>query len=208
MNNKKILENPVQFFGKWAEIGKDEGMEKGHAESVQFMLNKVLENQFTPYSFIDAGCGNGWVVRKVKDQLNCNFASGIDGANQMIEKARLIDSETEYYCDDLLNWIPNQKYDIVHSMEVLYYFQEPSKLIEIFYKNWLTNSGKIIFGIDHYKENKSAINWPQECGVFMNTKSINEWNEILVNVGFKNIQYWKVGEKDNWAGTLVFFAEK
>ena len=57
-------------------------------------------------------------------------------------------------------------------------------------------------------ENKSAINWPQECGVFMNTKSINEWNEILVNVGFKNIQYWQVGEKDNWAGTLVFFAEK
>ena len=34
------LETPIDFFGKWAETGKDKGMEKGHAESVKFMVLK------------------------------------------------------------------------------------------------------------------------------------------------------------------------
>ena len=31
-----MLKDPIEFFGNWAEIGKDEGMEKGHNNSVQF----------------------------------------------------------------------------------------------------------------------------------------------------------------------------
>ena len=41
-NKFSSLEDPIKFFGKWAEIGKDEGMEKGHSKSVKFMINKLL----------------------------------------------------------------------------------------------------------------------------------------------------------------------
>ena len=208
MTKKNKLKNPVEFFGNWAEIGKDEGMEKGHANSVQFMLNKIIETQNPPYSFIDAGCGNGWVVRKVQENHNCNFVSGIDGAKQMIEKAKSIDPKGNYFCENLINWNPNQKYGVVHSMEVFYYFENPEKIIQKIYDDWLKDNGILIFGIDHYEENKSAINWPEECGVFMNTMSIKKWKNLLLNVGFKNIQNWQVGQKDDWAGTLVFLAEK
>ncbi len=32
------MQDPIVIFGKWAEEGKDVGMEKGHAKSVKEML--------------------------------------------------------------------------------------------------------------------------------------------------------------------------
>ena len=32
----------VDVFGEWADIGKDEGMEKGHAPSVNEILNAAF----------------------------------------------------------------------------------------------------------------------------------------------------------------------
>jgi SAM-dependent methyltransferase len=199
--------SPIEFFGDWAEIGKDEGMEKGHTSSVNFMINKILENN-SSFTFIDAGCGNGWVTRLLNSNKNCDYSAGVDGAKQMIEKAKLINPSGNYFCGDLIDWIPSKKVDIVHSMEVFYYFKEPIKVFDNIYKNWLNREGKLVFGIDHYVENKTTLNWPEECGVYMNTKSIFEWKAILEKVGFKNIQYWNVGEKNNWNGTLVFYCEK
>ena len=72
--NKK---SPIEIFSEWVDNGKDNGMELNHCDSVNAMLNQVLNNA-NNYSFIDAGCGNGWVVRKVSKSSNCLRAIGID----------------------------------------------------------------------------------------------------------------------------------
>ena len=198
----------ISFFGKWAESGKDAGMEEHHSQSVNFMIDKISKSSKDNFSFIDAGCGNGWVVRKMKEHSRCKYSSGIDGAVQMVDKAKLIDPESDYFHSDLIEWNPNKKYDFVHSMEVFYYFRDVSKILEKIYKEWLCQDGKLIFGVDHYGENKPSLNWPEKCGVFMNTLSIEEWKKLLSSVGFKNIDYWQVGKKDDWVGTLIFYAEK
>ena len=51
----------VDVFSQWALIGKDEGMERGHAASVQAMLELALPKPNPEFSAIDLGCGNGWV---------------------------------------------------------------------------------------------------------------------------------------------------
>ena len=62
------MREAIDVFGEWAEVGKDEGMERGHAAAVEEMLEfiyqraKDLEN---PFTITDLGCGNGWVVRKL-----------------------------------------------------------------------------------------------------------------------------------------------
>ena len=37
--------------------------------------------------------------------------------------------------------IPKEKVDIVHSMEVFYYFEKPEILISRIYEKWLKNGG-------------------------------------------------------------------
>ena len=84
------LKDAIDIFGQWAEQGKDVGMEKGHASSVDEMLDFALEERLNigkKFSFLDLGCGNGWVVRKVQEHDLCNKAIGIDGAYQMIDNA-------------------------------------------------------------------------------------------------------------------------
>ena len=93
-------------------------------------------------------------------------------------------------------------------MEVFYYFKDPSVLLKKIHKDWLSEKGKLVFGIDHYLENKSSLDWPEKCGVFMNTLPISKWHDLISEAGFKNIRNWQVGKKKDWLGTLVFYAEK
>jgi len=71
----------------------------------------------------------------------------------MIEKAKKLDRKNQYFCTDLMNWSPNKKVNIVHSMEVFYYFERPDKLIQHVYENWILEGGRLIMGIDFYHEN-------------------------------------------------------
>ena len=93
------MRKATDVFGEWAEIGKDEGMEKGHSASVDEMLEFSLNERAQinrKFKFLDLGCGNGWVARRViKDPL-CKEAIGVDGAEQMITIAKSR-GETEQY---------------------------------------------------------------------------------------------------------------
>ena len=121
----------IMTFDEWAIMNKDEGMEKGHHASVEHMfqlLNKTFKEK---YSVIDFGCGNGWVVRKFKKHSLCKMAHGLDGASAMIKKAMKADPNGMYFNEDINTWTPQQKYDIVFSMETLYYFENPGNQLYI-----------------------------------------------------------------------------
>ena len=207
-NFKDIYPAATDVFSKWAETGKDEGMEKGHADSVNFMMDKLEPKTQNPFSALDVGCGNGWVVRKFSAIETCQVAIGIDGAQKMIEKAYALDSLGQYFHADILEWNPMQTLSIIHSMEVLYYLENPLKVVNNIYTKWLEKGGTFIFGIDHYTENTPSLNWPAECGINMNTQPIKYWLNIMTLVGFKNIQHWQTGKKNKWMGTLVILGEK
>ena len=194
---------PIEVFGRWAETGKDVGMEEGHRSSVEHMLNYATKD-LKQFSFIDAGCGNGWVVRDISKLKECTSAIGIDGSLEMIKKAKSLDTINSYKCDDLLSWRPENRVDIVHSMEVFYYFKDPLKLIKHIFNSWLKNKSRLIVGMDFYKENKVSHSWPEKTGVsIMELISENTWKEYFKESGFKNIKSWKVGKKENWEGTLI-----
>ncbi|MBT4812962.1 MAG: class I SAM-dependent methyltransferase, partial [Cryomorphaceae bacterium] len=154
------MNSPIKVFSDWVISGKDEGMEKGHSPAVKNML-EYSTKELTDYSFIDAGCGNGWVVRNIGSDHKCNKAIGVDGSLNMIEKAKKLDRKNQYFCNDLMNWSPNKKVNIVHSMEVFYYFERPDKLIQHVYENWMLEGGRLIMGIDYYQENKPSHTWKE-----------------------------------------------
>ena len=199
--NKNIL-----TFDEWAILGKDQGMEKGHNASVRHMLNNVFthyEKNGQQYSVIDLGCGNGWVVRKFKEHSLCKLAHGLDGATNMIKKAHLADSDGTYFNEDIAIWRPEKKYDVVFSMETLYYFEKPEMIITKIYDDILNKKGRLIMGVDHYLENPDSLNWGKEFNLEITTLSIKQWKNAFKKAGFIDIEAKQVEAKNNWCGTLV-----
>jgi trans-aconitate methyltransferase len=183
-------------------------MEQNHKESVENMLTFALSKN-SPFSFVDAGCGNGWVVRKVAKNPLCKFAIGVDGSDKMIQKAITLDPSGSYACANLMSWSPVKPVDIVHSMEVFYYVDNPKKMIQRIFNLWLKKNGKLIIGLDFYLENKVSHEWSDSCGITnMKLFSENEWLEFFESAGFESIESWRFGEKDNWAGTLIITGTK
>ena len=56
-------------FDKWAQNGRAELMEKEHGNNVSKFLQTISFDK--PFTFLDVGCGNGWVVRKIVKENNC-----------------------------------------------------------------------------------------------------------------------------------------
>ncbi len=204
MNTKTATD----VFSDWAEIGKDEGMEQGHGPSVNAMIELILPFMKSNFTFIDIGCGNGWVVRKFQSNLQCTKAIGIDGAENMIQKAKQIDPHGDYILATLPQWAPREKFDLAMSMEFMYYLHQPQEFLASVYEHWLNSDGWLVFGIDHYLENESSHTWPEKLGVHMTTLSEQGWRDCLESIGFQHVTSRRTGASDDWAGTLILMGQK
>ena len=205
------MKKATDVFGEWAENGKDIGMEEGHAISVEEMLNFSLDERALinkNFSFLDIGCGNGWVTRRVSTNSLCSKAIGIDGAEQMIKNAKSRGGSEEYLCTNIDEYNPEIKFDLIHSMEVMYYFSNPGDIIQKMSDLWLKDNGRLIIGIDLYYENNDSHNWQEKVGTPMLMLKESEWIELLNKAGLKEVQSWRANRGDEWAGTLVLTGKK
>tara|TARA_B100001750_G_scaffold139293_1_gene110952 strand:- start:153 stop:770 length:618 start_codon:yes stop_codon:yes gene_type:complete len=197
----------TEVFSEWAKLGKDSGMEDGHAPAVNEILAATFDEiNSEGFSAIDAGCGNGWVVRMLSSMENCESIIGVDGADAMIARANKIDSSGKYICADLQSWSPTEPVDLVHSMEVLYYLDDIPAFLESVRTDWLQIGGILAFGIDHYQENEECHGWSEKVGVDMAMFSESEWREMVEEVGFEILRTFRANQSEEWAGTLAIIA--
>ena len=81
------MDKTSKLFDVWANTGRSEEMEKGHGTTVnQFLVKLSLKENFR---FLDIGCGNGWVVRKMSEKSSCIKTIGIDKSKMMIKKCKI-----------------------------------------------------------------------------------------------------------------------
>jgi len=203
-----MIRKATDIFSEWASNGKDEGMQRNHWNAVKKMFQILNKDQSQLFSFIDAGCGNGWAVREMLKNPLCLNAVGVDGAIEMIERAKETDPNGNYVYKDLMDWEPKTLVDMVHSMEVIYYFKDPKKIILHMKDKWLKPNGKLIAGLDFYKENIDCHNWPEKLNTKMTLLSINEWTQILKNCGLKDVQSYQTNPSDSFEGTLILYGKK
>ena len=196
----------TELFSEWAIKNRDEGMESGHANSVNEMLNIAIPMLVGPFSAIDVGCGNGWVCRKLQSNDNCSKVVGIDGSIEMITKAK--QKGGEFHLAKLPEWAPSQKFDLIHSMEFLYYLKDPLEMLKIFFNEWLNDKGVLIAGVDHYLENVESHDWPESLNVHMTTLSEEQWRQGMVDAGFTDVETRRVGLKLGFVGTLAISGRK
>lgn len=205
------MRNAIEVFGEWAENGKDEGMEKGHASSVNAILKFALKERILinkSFNFLDLGCGNGWVVRKLINEPLCNIALGVDGAEQMISNAKKRGEEENYIHSDIEDYQPCTMFDLVHSMEVMYYLSDPLSVIKKIEDSWLNPDGRLIIGLDLYYENKDSHSWEAKVNTPMLMLKESEWIDLFNQAGFLDVESWQVNKSQDWAGTLVVTGKK
>lgn len=203
------MRQPTEVFDEWAIIGKDKGMETSHEASVSEILEYALARVKTvdaKFTFLDVGCGNGWVADQLSNNENCSSSVGIDGAENMIANANKRQSGAIFYLKDFNNFDFKDKFDLIFSMEVFYYLNSPSEVIKRIYE-MLNPNGRFIMGIDHYFENKECHDWQEKVGTRMHLFNEKEWLDFFKNSKFNEVDSWRANSND-WAGTLVITGTK
>ena len=200
----------TDVFTEWAATDRDYGMQVGHAAAVDEMLTAALavlgpEPAFTA---IDAGCGNGWIVRRLRKTPRCESAIGVDGSAGMIAKARTLDPVGTYIVADLMTWAPLHAVDLVVSMEVIYYVNDPVALFKRIATSWLKPGGYAVFGIDHYQENAPSLEWPSYVGTRMTTWPEARWLAALEEAGLTRVRAWRAAALPGSSGTLAMLVQR
>jgi SAM-dependent methyltransferase len=199
-------------FDKWANNGRSELMEKEHSKTVlKFLDSRKFDKQF---SFLDVGCGNGWVVRKISQIQNCKKVVGIDKSKNMIKKAKSkkMFSKENYYSTDILSWKYKGKFDYIFSMETLYYsLPMETALKKIF--GLLKPGGDFFCGTDYYSDNKATTKWSKMMKIQLDLRSKKEWKKMFDEVGFKTKtrQVKDLSSNKKWKrefGTLFLIGKK
>lgn len=201
-----------QTFDVWAENGRAELMEIEHGKNVTRFLNTISFDK--PFTFLDVGCGNGWVVRKIGKEVKCKKVIGIDKSKKMIIQAKKKSSSVKelFVHTDIESWKYRGKFDIIFSMESLYYSKSIETALERIYK-LLRPGGKFFCGTDFYADNKATARWATIMKIQMHLHSKKEWKELFQNTGFevrtRNIKDLK--NKKKWKrefGTLFILGTK
>ena len=194
------MDKTAKLFDVWANTGRSEEMEKGHGTTVNHFLDKLsLKENFR---FLDIGCGNGWVVRKMSQKPSCVKAIGLDKSNMMIKNAKSkTSSEKEsYFVTELEEWNTKEKFDVIFSMESLYYSVPMEPALEKVFK-LLKKDGIFYCGTDFYSDNTLTTRWIKDMNIPMDLRSEKEWKQMFRNIGFitrskhvtdqKNKSKWK-----------------
>jgi len=171
-------------FDEWAISGRSELMEKEHSKTVLKFLNSVSFDK--PFSFLDVGCGNGWVVRKIAHLKNCKKAVGIDKSKNMITKANSKKKSLKelYLKGDIQSWEFRCKFDYIFSMESLYYLSPMESGLKKIYR-LLKPGGQFFCGTDFYSDNKATTHWAEMMKLPLDLRSKKQWKKTFEQTGFK-----------------------
>ena len=187
-------------FDKWAQNGRAELMEIEHGENVLKFLQTISFDK--PFTFLDVGCGNGWVVRQIAKEKNCKKATGIDKSKKMILEAikKTSMKNEEFIHTDIESLKYRGKFDFIFSMESLYYTDSIEIALEKIFKI-LKPGGQFFCGTDFYTDNKDTARWASIMKIQMHLHSKKEWKKFFQNTGFmvktkhikdlKNTKKWK-----------------
>ena len=178
------MDSVQRLFDRWSDIGRAEVMEKEHQRPVKMFLEKA--DMRGPFTFLDIGCGNGWVVRMVSGMDGCKKATGIDKSKKMIMNARsrILSKKEAYFVEDIEKWRTRRRFDRIFSMEVIYYTESPEMALGRIF-NLLNPGGMFFCGTDFYADNRATAGWSERMDLRMHLLSRREWRGLFEDAGFE-----------------------
>ncbi|TAJ12828.1 MAG: class I SAM-dependent methyltransferase [Planctomycetota bacterium] len=189
-------EQVASTFDRWAENGRDSGMETEHADVV---LQVVALMDVRPgQRILDLGCGNGWGTRLLAQAAPGATAVGIDVSPAMVARAEAAHTNTiraryEVGRFETLEF-RDKSFDRAFSVEALYYAVDLERaLAEI--ARVLKAGGRVDFVLDFYRESPATEQWVELVGLPMHFLSIDEWIARLERAGFGTVRAERIVDR-------------
>jgi ubiquinone/menaquinone biosynthesis C-methylase UbiE len=208
MSEKKQLHRVSEVFDAWAESGRAEGMEEGHAFAAREAFRRL---ELEPgQRYLDIGCGNGYSVRWAAEQAESVEAYGLDVSAKMIARARRqsehLPNARFIHAPFPIRELKARSFDAMLSMEVFYYLENLEWGL-LSAARLLKPGGRFACVVDYYEENVASHDWPQDLSVKMTLLSADGWQAAMTDVGFEVLDQTRIkaplaaDEEPSWKHT-------
>jgi SAM-dependent methyltransferase len=180
-------------FNRWAEAGRGEGMAEDHLPITLPILDRMELSRFD--SVLDIGCGAGWLLRLLAEQVTEGRVVGLDVSDEMIRHARrnCADLPQVMAAPGMVDEIPweNAFFTKIISVESAYYWPSPAAgLREIF--RVLRPGGSAWILINYYRDNPHCHQWGGLLPVPTQLLSGEVWAELFRAAGFVEVEHGRI----------------
>ena len=180
-------------FNRWAAAGRGEGMEQEHLPIVLPLLDRM---RLAPdENVLDVGCGAGWLVALLAEQVPEGRVVGLDVSDEMVRRARQRNDEIEnaMFVTGEAGEIPwdAQFFSQVLSVESAYYWPDPARGVREMFRV-LTEGGSAWVLINFYRENPHAHQWREILSVPAHLLSAEEWAALFRDAGFSDVTWERI----------------
>lgn len=192
-NESMKSERLREEFNRWAAAGKGESMELEHLPIVLPVLDRMAIEPDD--NILDIGCGAGWLVNLLAEQVPEGRVIGIDVSDEMIARARqrYVDTENAMFVIGTAEEIPWDAnfFSKALSVESAYYWSDPARgLREIF--RVLCEGGTAWVAINYYRDNAHSHQWSEVFQTPAHLLAAAEWAQLFENAGFENVAHLRV----------------
>ncbi len=186
-------QNLREEFNKWAEAGRGDGMERDHLPIALPAIEKM--RVAATDNVLDAGCGSGWLVRRLAKVAHDGRVVGMDISDEMIRLARRQsqDSDNVLFLAAEVAEIPWQANFFHHiiSVESAYYWPDPGAALKELFRV-LRPGGHAWILINYYQDNIHCHQWGELLAVKTHLLLAEDWRSLFRLAGFENIQHERV----------------
>ena len=207
MNEDQHVAAVRRLFDEWAQAGRAEGMQRGHAPAAREAFERLGLQPGQHY--LDIGCGNGYSVRWAAELDPSVQAVGLDLSAEMIRLAREQSSQLENVrfvnAPFPLPLLKARTFHAILSMEVFYYLPDVAWGM-LSAARLLVPGGLFACVVDHYEENPVSHDWAEQLGLPMHRLSERGWRDVVESTGLTVVEQRRlcasVGEPVS-AGSLL-----
>lgn len=182
-------------FNRWAEAGRGDSMEQDHLPITLPVLEKM---RLAPTdNVLDAGCGAGWLSRRVGQLVPHGRVVGMDLSDEMIRVARRtsIDYDNLLFVAGEASEIPWESnfFDHAISVESSYYWPNPQMGVTEIHRV-LRPGGTAWLLINYYRDNPHSHQWGALLAVPTHLLSAEEWAEMCRTAGFAQVAHERIAD--------------
>ncbi len=175
-------------FNRWAEAGRGEQMEQEHLPIVLPVLDRMRLQPDD--NVLDVGCGTGWLVRLLAEQVPDGRVVGMDISDQMIRRARrrYVDMENSMFAIGEAEVIPwdSSFFTRMISVESAYYWPDPLRGLRESFRV-LREGGSAWVLMNYYGDNPHSHHWSEILSVPAHLMSSGRWAELFCEAGFTDV---------------------